>query len=166
MSNSTLARIGIIEGEFKPGKSMSGGPCSDEREVSGVFGSECGDEVLADLSWDRVSETDDAVEAEVEWVTGQARGRGCSVRVGVSKGRKDWEGPLDSTVKPRPKGLGVALRDRAITSSRSARSTLVHMCFHISSDILGPGSPPPRSQRAGEEDKGLFCLLWGEVVTR
>lgn len=97
---------------------------------------------------------------------GHARGRGCSVRVGVTKGRKDCEGPLGSTVRPRPSGLGVALRDKAIASRRSARSTLVHMCFHISSDNLGPGSAPPASPKFGEECRGLLSLLCEEVVPR
>lgn len=92
--------------------------------------------------------------------------RGCSARAGVTKGRKDWDGPLASTVRPRPKGFGVPLRDKAMTSSRSTRSTLAHICFHISSDILGPGSAPPVSQDGEAKGVGLLCLLRGEEDTR
>lgn len=76
--------------------------------MPGVSGSERGDEASADLSAERVSETEDAVEVE-EGVIGYARGCGCSVRVGVTKGRKDCDRPLWSALRPRPIGLGAIL---------------------------------------------------------
>ena len=69
MSNSTLQRTGIREGEFRPGsesESDSWKDCEAE-DVSGVSGSECEkdeDEGGADLVCERTSDVDECVDGE------------------------------------------------------------------------------------------------------
>lgn len=69
MSNSTLASIGISEGEVSPGKSIELALMADSStDVSGVSGSDGdmdSDEGGADLFIDRISDKDDASDGGV-----------------------------------------------------------------------------------------------------
>ena len=63
MSNSTLAKIGIKDGECKPGRSKESARIAEPpTDVSGVPGSSDTDEGGADFELERMSDAEDGVD--------------------------------------------------------------------------------------------------------
>lgn len=155
MSNSTLAKMGIIDCEFKPGRSSEFArkeSASDGTEVSGVSlpdAKECDeDDSGGDLLVNGVSDVEEGVEGEGY---GGASGDSALVLLLLdNSGRKGFVplgDPSRSKVgveraalrKPRPISPGDAGRAK-LSSCCSTFHTRIHRCFQTSSERRGPGS--------------------------
>jgi hypothetical protein len=131
MSNSTLARIGINDGECKPGRSKELGGA----DVSDVSGSSR-DAWAPDWEHEGGSEAVEGVEGEVVFREEISRTEvDVSERRGVVSRRWGVEREAKPVLRRTRPGIG-----GVISSPCSACITLVHMCRQISSDRRGPGS--------------------------
>ena len=128
ISNSTLASIGMREGEVRPGRSSEfARDDTDGSEVSGVDASGS----LSDAAF--VRDVDDGVEMLSEGVDSLLDAV-TSGRKGVGVAVEAEEGGL------RPSPIGVPDRGENPAPSSSVLTTRVHRCFQTSSVSRGPGS--------------------------
>lgn len=128
MSNSTLARIGINEGDERPGRSIeSARDDSDGNEVSGVDASGS----LSDAAF--VRDVEDGVEMLRDGVVG--------LLAAVTSGRSEVGVTVEAEEEGlRPSPIGVPDRGENPAPSSSVLTTRVHRCFQTSSVNRGPGS--------------------------